>query len=162
ADHRADRAERRLREIAASAGCPQRGVIAVPAFRRANLHPYPTAAFTPARSPAASRPILRPHALLRETDAEEPAEGGESRRFRLPVARIYASRSSKLRSSETTEDQKQHVRQYVGRAKFCIDDINRRRATIQRIAEALVDRQRDYLLHGVQHLVPLTRAEVGE
>ncbi|MGH2382714.1 MAG: RNA polymerase factor sigma-54, partial [Candidatus Limnocylindria bacterium] len=36
------------------------------------------------------------------------------------------------------------------------------RATIQRIAECLVERQRDYLVHGVQHLVPLTRAEVGE
>ena len=33
---------------------------------------------------------------------------------------------------------------------------------MQRIAECLCDRQRDYLLHGVQHLVSLTRAEVGE
>ena len=78
------------------------------------------------------------------------------------MAPIYSALSSKLRSDETTEDEKQHVRQYVGRAKFFIDNINRRRATIQRIAEALVDRQRDYLVHGVQHLVPLTRAEVGE
>ena len=39
---------------------------------------------------------------------------------------------------------------------------NRRRATIQRIAECLIERQRDYLVNGVQHLVPLTRAEVGE
>jgi RNA polymerase sigma-54 factor len=30
-----------------------------------------------------------------------------------------------------------------------------------RIAEMLVKRQRDYLLHGVRHLVPLTRAEVA-
>jgi RNA polymerase sigma-54 factor len=86
----------------------------------------------------------------------------ESRRFALSVAPIYSSLSSKLRSSETTEDEKQHVRQYVGRAKFFIDNINRRRATIQRIAECLVERQRDYLTSGVQHLVPLTRAEVGE
>ena len=61
------------------------------------------------------------------------------------MAPIYSSLSSKLRSNETTEDEKQHVRQYVGRAKFFIDNINRRRATIQRIAECLVERQRDYL-----------------
>jgi RNA polymerase sigma-54 factor len=90
------------------------------------------------------------------------AEVVESRRFTLRVAPIYSSLSAKLRSDETTEDEKQHVRQYVGRAKFFIDNINRRRATIQRIAECLIDRQRDYLTEGVQHLVPLTRAEVGE
>ncbi|HET8587867.1 MAG TPA: RNA polymerase sigma-54 factor, partial [Candidatus Limnocylindria bacterium] len=69
---------------------------------------------------------------------------------------------SQLRTTEATEDEKQHVREYVGRAKFFIDNINRRRATMQRIAECLCERQRDYLLEGVQHLVPLTRAEVGE
>ena len=54
------------------------------------------------------------------------------------------------------------MRRYVGRARFFIDNINRRRVTVQRITEALIDCQRDYLVHGVQHLVPLTRAEVGE
>ena len=66
-----------------------------------------------------------------------------------------------MRRSEATESDRQHVREYVGRARFFIDNVNRRRATLQRIAECLVDRQRDYLQHGVQHLVPLTRAEVG-
>ena len=96
-------------------------------------------------------------------DDELTVEVVESRRFSLRVAPIYSALSSKLRSNETTRGREcQHVRQYVGRAKFFIDNINRRRATIQRIAEALVDRQHDYLVHGVQHLVPLTRAEVGE
>jgi RNA polymerase sigma-54 factor len=66
-----------------------------------------------------------------------------------------------MRSSDASETDRQHVREFVGRARFFIDNVNRRRATLQRIAECLVDRQRDYLLHGVQHLVPLTRAEVG-
>ena len=66
-----------------------------------------------------------------------------------------------MRRSEATESDRQHVREYVGRARFFIDNVNRRRATLHRIAECLVDRQRDYLQHGVQHLVPLTRAEVG-
>jgi RNA polymerase sigma-54 factor len=100
--------------------------------------------------------------MIRDIDGELVVEVVESRRFSLRVAPIYSSLSSRLRSSEATEDEKQHVRDYVGRAKFFIDNINRRRATIQRIAECLADRQRDYLLHGVQHLVPLTRAEVGD
>jgi RNA polymerase sigma-54 factor len=161
-DHLADLGERRFREVAAAVGVTQRDVVAVWEFVKANLNPYPTAAFTAAISADASRPIIRPDVLIRAIDGELAVEVVESRRFSLRVAPIYSSLSSKLRSAETTEDEKQHVRQYVGRAKFFIDNINRRRATIQRIAECLIERQRDYLVHGVQHLVPLTRAEVGE
>jgi RNA polymerase sigma-54 factor len=160
--HLADLGERRFREVASSIGCTQREVTAVWEFVKTNLNPYPTAAFTAAVSGDASRPLVRPDVLIRDIDGELSVEVVESRRFSLRVAPIYSSLSSKLRSNETTEDEKQHVRQYVGRAKFFIDNINRRRATIQRIAECLVERQRDYLVHGVQHLVPLTRAEVGD
>ena len=161
-DHLADLGERRFREVAAAVGATQREVVAVWEFVKGNLNPYPTAAFTAAVSADASRPIIRPDVLIRGIEGELSVEVVESRRFSLRVAPIYSSLSSKLRSAETTENEKEHVRQYVGRAKFFIDNINRRRATVQRIAECLVERQRDYLLHGVQHLVPLTRAEVGE
>jgi RNA polymerase sigma-54 factor len=160
--HLADLGERRFREVAASVGASQREVIAVWEFVKSNLNPYPTAAFTAAVSGDSSRSIVRPDVIIRHGNGELTVEVVESRRFSLRVAPIYSSLSSKLRSNETTENEKQHVRQYVGRAKFFIDNINRRRATIQRIAESLVERQRDYLVHGVQHLVPLTRAEVGE
>ncbi len=161
-NHLADLGKRRFREVAAAVGATQREVVTVWEFVKGNLNPYPTAAFTAAISPDASRPIVRPDVLIRAINGELSVEVVESRRFSLHVAPIYSSLSSKLRSAETTEDEKQHVRQYVGRAKFFIDNINRRRATIQRIAECLVERQRDYLVHGVQHLVSLTRAEVGE
>jgi RNA polymerase sigma-54 factor len=161
-DHLADLGERRFREIAAQIGAGQRDVIAVWEFVKANLNPYPTSAFTAAVSGEGARTLIRPDVLIREIDGELMVEVVESRRFSLHVAPIYSSLSAKLRSEETTEDEKQHVRQYVGRAKFFIDNINRRRATIQRIAECLVERQRDYLVNGVQHLVPLTRAEVGD
>jgi len=161
-NHLADLGERRFREIASAVGATQRDVIAVWEFVKSNLNPYPTAAFTAAVSGDSSRTIIRPDVIIRHGDGELVVEVVESRRFSLRVAPIYSSLSSKLRSNETTENEKEHVRQYVGRAKFFIDNINRRRATIQRIAESLVERQRDYLEHGVQHLVPLTRAEVGE
>jgi RNA polymerase sigma-54 factor len=162
ADHLADLGERRFRDVANAIGCSQKEVVTVWEFVKSNLNPYPTSAFTAAVSEGAARPIIRPDVLIRDVEGELAVEVVESRRFSLQVAPIYSSLSSTLRGSETTETEKEHVRQYVGRAKFFIDNINRRRATIQRIAEALVERQRDYLVHGVQHLVPLTRAEVGE
>jgi RNA polymerase sigma-54 factor len=161
-DHLADLGERRFRDIASQIGANQREVIGVWEFVKANLNPYPTSAFTAAVSGDGARTLIRPDVLIRDIDGELAVEVVESRRFSLRVAPIYSSLSASLRSDETTEEEKQHVRQYVGRAKFFIDNINRRRATIQRIAECLVERQRDYLANGVQHLVPLTRAEVGD
>ena len=160
--HLAEIGERRFREVAAALGCDQATVIATWEFVKANLNPYPTAAFTAAVSGHGQRTLVRPDVLIRKIDGELEIEVVESRRYSLRVTPIYSSLSSQLRTSEATEQDKQHVRDYVGRAKFFIDNINRRRATIQRIAECLAERQREYLLQGVQHLVPLTRAEVGD
>ena len=161
-DHLRQLGERKFREVAQALGVGTDAVIGTWEFVKTNLNPYPTAAFTAAVTGGGPRTIIRPDVLIREVDGELLVEVVESRRFSLRVTPIYSSLSSQLRSAEATEDEKQHVREYVGRAKFFIDNINRRRATMQRIAECLCDRQRDYLLHGVQHLVPLTRAEVGE
>lgn len=158
--HLADLGERRFSQIAAALGVTTDDVIAAWEFVKANLHPYPAAAFHAATT-GSGRPILRPDVLIRVVDGELEVEVVESRRFSLRVDSTYARLSAGMRSATTSETDRQHVREYVGRARFFIDNVNRRRATLQRIAECLVERQRDYLLHGVQHLVPLTRAEVG-
>jgi RNA polymerase sigma-54 factor len=161
-DHLADLGERRFALIASALGVTADDVVAAWEFVKVNLHPYPTAAFSAAVGAGPSgRTIVRPDVLVRAVDGELQVEVVESRRFGLRVDPIYARLSAGMRSAEATETERQHVREYVGRARFFIDNVNRRRATLQRIAECLVDRQQDYLLHGVQHLVPLTRAEVG-
>ncbi|HET7636693.1 MAG TPA: RNA polymerase sigma-54 factor, partial [Candidatus Limnocylindria bacterium] len=161
-EHLQQLGERKFREIAQALGTDTDAVIACWEFVKSNLNPYPTSAFTAAVTGGGPRSIVRPDVIIRNADGELQVEVVESRRFSLHVAPIYSSLSSQLRTADATEDEKQHVREYVGRAKFFIDNINRRRATMQRIAECLCERQRDYLLEGVQHLVPLTRAEVGE
>ncbi len=161
-DHLQHLGERKFREIASALGVSSNAVVEAWEFVKSNLNPYPTSAFTAAVSGGGPRTIIRPDVIIRAVEDELVVEVVESRRFSLRVTPIYSSLSSQLRSAEATENEKQHVREYVGRAKFFIDNINRRRATMQRIAECLCDRQRDYLLQGVQHLVPLTRAEVGE
>ena len=154
--------ERKFREIAAAVGATADEVVECWEFIKSNLNPYPASAFTEAVADSGRRGVLRPDVLIRKVDGELVVEVVESRKFSLRVTPIYSSASTKLRGSEASEEDKRHIRDYVGRAKFFIDNINRRRATMQRIAECLCERQRDYLLSGVQHLVPLTRAEVGE
>jgi RNA polymerase sigma-54 factor len=161
-DHLPDLGERRFALIASALGVTQDEVIGAWEFVKINLHPYPTSAFSAAiGSGPQGRTIIRPDVLIRVVDGELEVEVVESRRFALRVDPTYARLSAGMRSAEASESDRQHVREYVGRARFFIDNVNRRRATLQRIAECLVERQRDYLLHGVQHLVPLTRAEVG-
>ncbi len=159
-DHLANLGARRFAQIAAALDTTSAEVLAAWEFVKVNLHPYPTAAFSAAVG-GETRTIVRPDVLIRDIDGELTVEVVESRRFALRVDPTYARLSAGMRRSEATESDRQHVREYVGRARFFIDNVNRRRATLQRISECLVDRQRDYLQHGVQHLVPLTRAEVG-
>lgn len=154
--------ERHFAKIATEVGVSQDEVLEAWEFVKVNLHPYPTSAFTSAVGAAdRTRMIVRPDVLIRAVDGELAVEVVESRRFSLRVEPTYARLSAQLRGSDASETDRQHVRDYVGRARFFIDNVNRRRATLQRIAECLAERQREYLLHGVQHLVPLTRAEVG-
>ncbi|HEX2193732.1 MAG TPA: RNA polymerase factor sigma-54 [Candidatus Limnocylindria bacterium] len=161
-DHLNDLGERRFSAIASAVGVSTDEVLGAWEFVKVNLHPYPTSAFTAATAAGApTRTLVRPDVLIRIVDGELQVEVVESRRFSLRVDPIYARLSAGMRSAEATETDRQHVREFVGRARFFIDNVNRRRATLQRIAECLVERQHDYLLHGVQHLVPLTRAEVG-
>ncbi|MGZ6256525.1 MAG: RNA polymerase factor sigma-54, partial [Candidatus Limnocylindria bacterium] len=159
--HLADMAERHFRDIARALGTNEEEVVAAWEFIKTNLHPYPASAFVAATSGDARKAILRPDILIRVVDGELEVEVVESRRFSLRVAASYASVSAALRAPTWSDEEKEHVRQHVGRARFFIDAVRRRRATLQRIAEMLVKRQRDYLLHGVRHLVPLTRAEVA-
>jgi RNA polymerase sigma-54 factor len=160
--HLPDLGERRFGAIASTLGTTQDQVITAWEFVKVNLHPYPTSAFSAAIDAGSQgRTIIRPDVLIRIVDGELLVEVVESRRFALRVDPTYARLSAGMRNAEATEQDRQHVREYVGRARFFIDNVNRRRATLQRIAESLVERQRDYLMHGVQHLVPLTRAEVG-
>ena len=161
-DHLNDLGERRFALIASALGITTDEVVEAWEFVKVNLHPYPTSAVTAAvGSSGSSRSIVRPDVLIRVVDGELRVEVVESRRFSLRVDPTYARLSAGMRSAEASEADRQHVREFVGRARFFIDNVNRRRATLQRIAECLVERQQEYLLHGVQHLVPLTRAEVG-
>jgi RNA polymerase sigma-54 factor len=160
-DHMEALAGRHFREIGKALGVDEDAVVEAWEFIRVNLHPYPTSAFVAATRGDAARPILRPDVLIRIIDGELVVEVVESRRYSLRVAPSYATVSSALRSPTWSDAEKEHVRAHVGRARFFIDAVRRRRATLGRIAGTLVKRQQDYLLHGVRHLVPLTRAEVA-
>src|SRR5881394_1971499 len=77
---------------------------------------------------------------------------------------MYTRLSADLHRSSAAmnPEEKRHVQQYVGRAKLFIANINQRRQTLFNITRCLVDQQRDFLMHGVRHLRPLSRATASK
>jgi RNA polymerase sigma-54 factor len=139
-----------------------------------SLNPHPAHAFAagPDGTSIGGRQMtLRPDVIIHKNERGDfEVDVIESRRFSLRVNPVYrqlvgqlqAARSAGAQAPSMTDDERQHIRQYVTRAKFFIDNINQRRQTISRITDVIVECQRDFLEKGVQSLRPLTRAEVGE
>jgi RNA polymerase sigma-54 factor len=143
-------------------------------YIKESLNPYPAHGFAagPDGTSVGGREVgLRPDVIIvKDEDGAFKVEVIESRRFSLRVNPVYrqlvgqlqAARREGTAATPMTEQERQHIRDYVTRAKFFIDNINQRRQTIARITDVIVDCQHDFLASGVQSLRPLTRAEVGE
>jgi RNA polymerase sigma-54 factor len=137
-------------------------------FIKANLNPYPAHAFdgaadTVADASAARREavVIRPDVVIHRVAMGFEAEVVEARRFHFSVHPSYRALSRPTLAQDITEDERHHVRQYASRARFFIVCVQQRWDTLRRIAEALIELQRDFLEHGVRHLQPLTRGELA-
>jgi RNA polymerase sigma-54 factor len=101
--------------------------------------------------------------IIREESGRLVSEVVESRRFFLRLNPLYqklARITTRGAATVTTEEQ-EHLTTFVSRAQLFLTNLRQRRETIRRIAEHLIERQEEYLRHGVRALVPLTRAEVA-
>src|SRR5438093_9003564 len=174
ADHLRDLGEHKFGDIAQALRISREDVQQDWDWVKQSLNPYPAHAFAagPDGTSIGGRQVaLRPDVIIvRNEKGDFEVEVIESRRFSLRVNPVYrklvadlqAARSAGVQAPSMTDDERQHIRQYVTRAKFFIDNINQRRQTIGRITDVIVECQKDFLEKGVQSLRPLTRAEVGE
>lgn len=136
-------------------------------FIKKNLNPFPAEGQVGELNGvryAGSRPgHVLPDVIISERDGEFQIEVIESRRYFLKLNPLYLSLSNKLAktSEETSEEEREHIRHYVNRAKTFLSNINQRRETMLRITQALVDIQQDFLRNGVRDLRPLTRSTLA-
>jgi len=173
-DHFRGLGEHKFGDIAQALRITREDVQAAWDYIKDNLNPFPAHAFTagPDGTSIGGRQVaLRPDVIiLKNEQGEFDVEVIESRRFSLRVNPVYrqlvgqlqAARAAGNEAPQMDDKERQHIREYVTRAKFFIDNINQRRQTMARITEVIVECQRDFLEKGVQSLRPLTRAEVGE
>lgn len=135
-------------------------------FIRVNLTPYPVTWDDEVAiwgRPSKAQ-YVAPDVIIKIVDGELEVEVVESRRFFMRLSPLYGQMATDLRNktASLSDDDKRHIQQYVSRTKLFISNIRQRRETLSKIANALLERQEDFLRQGVRHLKPLTRAQVAE
>ena len=162
-EHLDDLAFRHFREVARKVGETPKAVEAEWQFIRDHLHPYPTHGFDPDFGEIAeSATHVRPDVIMRRRGNGFEAEVVERQRYDLQVNREYLWARKHLAELGANEGDKQHIRGYVEQAQSFIAALKQRWDTMQRVSDALIELQREFLEHGQSALKPLTRADVAK
>lgn len=156
-------AYRHFREVARAIGETPRAIEAEWQFIRETLHPYPTHGFDPdfgdISAPASH---VRPDVVIRRRGGGFEAEVVERQRYELRVNREYLWARKHIAEVGCADGDKTHIRGYVEQAQSFIAALRQRWDTMQRVSDALIELQRDYLEYGQSALKPLTRADVAK
>jgi RNA polymerase sigma-54 factor len=157
-----DLGEHRYGAIAQALSISYEDVVAARDFMRQHLRPFPLErAAEPGGSAETS--YLLPDVVIREEHDRLVAEVVESRRFYLRLSPLYQelAHATARNQQDISLEEREHLSTFVSRARLFLTNLRQRRETIRRIAEYLIERQENFLRHGVRHLEPLTRAEVA-
>lgn len=156
-------------EIARALGVSSKEVLEARDFIRQHLRPFPVPDLVSPESWTSTTdvPYTAPDVII-----HEPADqsGGymvevvRSRRSFLQVSPVYQRVAREMRkgSLASSEHEREHVMEHLGRAQAFLAHLRERRETLLAVSEAVVTRQIAFLRDGVRHLRPLTRAEIAE
>jgi RNA polymerase sigma-54 factor len=158
--------EHRFAEIAREVHAPGSHVRQAWQFIRTNLTPFPAHVYDASASAGAGArahtTLVRPDVVIRRTEDGFEAEVVENKKYLFRVNSTYHHLAKHLDQQQSSEEERQHIRQYTSRAQFFIDCIHQRWETLKKISDALVEYQYEFLEKGVRHLRPLTRGELAQ
>jgi RNA polymerase sigma-54 factor len=149
-----DLAARRWADLAKRYGVPIAEIQSA-ADEVARLDPKPGARFSPT-----DEGFVIPDLLVDRIDGEYRVTTNDTHMPRLRLARAYEdlARSRKELGSEERE----FIQSRFNAAQWLVQAIEQRRQTMLKVMHCIVDRQRDFLEKGIEHLRPLTLREVAE
>jgi RNA polymerase sigma-54 factor len=143
--------------IAEALGVTRQEVASAADFIRTRLRP--SAPLEPPEYAAPAPPVL-PDVIVHERDDSSGTfvvELVEPRRLCLVVASSYGD--ADLRQLDPKA--RAQVEEQLAQARSFLRRLDRRWQTMRTVAEVIVERQRDFILHGARFITPLTRAEVA-
>jgi RNA polymerase sigma-54 factor len=154
-EHFADLQQHKLPHLSKQIGVDVETLLDELQFIR-TLDPYP------GRRYSSDEPILiSPEIYIEKLDPEDDeyviyfADDGSPR---LRVSQQYQQMLSQGVSNET----KSFIREKMRSAVDLLRNIEHRRQTIYKVVESIVQRQRDFLDHGVQHIKPMMLKDIAE
>jgi RNA polymerase sigma-54 factor len=155
-------------DVARRLKVPVRDVQEAADFIRTRLTPYPGQQFRPSWQSTSPRGEgrIRPDVVIKKLEGKEgvyEVSVNESRSLGLRVNGVYRQLWDAMRRDPTgyTSKEREHVQQYLTRAREFIDNLNQRRKTLKLIIEAVATEQGEFLEEGVHALKPLTRLSVA-
>jgi RNA polymerase sigma-54 factor len=161
-DHLRDVAYRRFREVARRLGLTPKRIEAEWEYIRHDLYPYPAHGFdsTSGALTSSASPV-RPDVVIRATSNGFVAEVVERNRYVLRVNPEYVWARKNLTHIQCNDEARTHIRSHVEQAQTFIAALRQRWDTMQRVSDALIEMQREFLEVGQSALKPLTRADVA-
>lgn len=152
--HLDDVAASRFKRIASALGADEQSVReAVESLRM--LNPRPAGAFSPGSAPA----YVVPDVTLRRFDDEWLVIPNNEA---VPGLRVNARYRSMLRSGSTADDEtRRYLKDKIRQAESFMRNVDRRRDTVSRIAEIILEVQRDFFEDGKGDLRPLRLEDVA-
>ena len=151
--HLDDIARNRLPQIAKSTGRSIEEIKdAIEIIR--SLNPIPGREFS-------SEPVqvVRPDVLI---DVEEGLPKVSVTNGYLPKLRISPHYRELLQASRKNPEVRDYIRKKIENAEWLLSAIHQRKSTLQRVAEELVEHQREFFRSGERHLKPLKMQDIAD
>ncbi|CAN5837553.1 RNA polymerase factor sigma-54 [soil metagenome] len=118
------------------------------------LNPYP------GRSYSSEEPIyVAPEVYIEKIEDEYVIYFTDDGSPRLRISPIY---QQMLGQEQTTKEEKDFIKDKVRSAIDLLRNIEHRKQTIYRVVECIINKQRDFLDHGVQQIKPMMLKDVAE
>jgi RNA polymerase sigma-54 factor len=162
-EHFEDLGKGRYEKISEALQVPVSKIIETLQYIRRNLNPYPARAYT-GRAP---EPVMltRPSIVIKYDGKDLNYEVLELSDFQLRINKEYLDiyENHQAGAPDTGRAEIAHIREYFRRAKFFIDSIGQRKQTLEKIAQALCEEQREFLIQGLPHFNDsLTQGRLAE
>ena len=120
-----------------------------------HFHPRPSAGFGDKTAP-----MVIPDVYVEKTETGNYLVRLEE--GRTPQLRINMYYKNMLSKHETDKETKAYIRKKVGAARWLMDAIEQRRATLLKVSQAIVDHQVDFFEKGSHALKPLKMQQIAD
>jgi RNA polymerase sigma-54 factor len=150
-------------EIARQLKRPEQEIRQASHYIRTMLHPFPALIYQDSKGtqPLSGITYIRPDVIIRKGEMGFEIELIEEKRYKFRLNTRSSSSLAETMPAVKSGDLQTYLHLNNDRARFFVDCVQRRWRTLRRVAELVVDYQREFLEKGVRYLRPLTRAEVA-